>query len=279
MSTPYGTGTGQAPMGQPGKVNFGWFAEAFQYFQQAIAVWLVFVLIIAVAMGVVYSIVGVLTRMLYEMGALVRVFSLLEFVLSIGVEAVALSCGVAMALKQVRGQTITFNDMFTGLGNITQMAIFAAIFGIGTTIGFCLLCVGSMLVIGLLLPAAAMIADGAQAMDAIKRSVEVMKNDLVNAGLLGLVILIGCFIPLVSLVVGPMTMIISVLMYRDLFGGIPGAGGGGFGGSPVGNPGAWPPPVTGGQTIGQSTPPQSGFGQPAPPPQSGFSQPNPPQSG
>ena len=285
MSTPYGTGVGQPPIGQPGKVNFGWISESFQYFSQAAAVWVVFALIMVAATGAIYG-GGFLilhpmssgydggSRFMPPGGGALFVPDVIILV----IEAFFLACGMNMALKQVRGQQISFNDMFTGVSNFVPMLIYVLLVGVASFLGCCALCIGWFVVMGLLLPAAAMVGDGVQPVDAITRSVNAMKTDLVTAALLALVLYliagIGGAIVVGALVVYPMIMIVSVLAYRDMIG----FGGGGFGGTPVGAPGAWPPPPTGGQPFGQPQPPQSGFGQPHPP-QSGFSQPNPPQSG
>ena len=285
MSTPYGTGVGQPPIGQPGKVNFGWISESFQYFSQAAAVWVVFALIMVAATGAIYG-GGFLilhpmssgydggSRFMPPGGGALFVPDVIILV----IEAFFLACGMNMALKQVRGQQISFNDMFTGVSNFVPMLIYVLLVGVASFLGCCALCIGWFVVMGLLLPAAAMVGDGVQPVDAITRSVNAMKTDLVTAALLALVLYliagIGGAIVVGALVVYPMIMIVSVLAYRDMIG----FGGGGFGGTPVGAPGAWPPPPTGGQPFGQPQPPQSGFGQPQPP-QSGFGQPQPPQSG
>ena len=134
----------------------------------------------------------------------------------------------------------------SGARYYVQFLIFLVIYYLASLIGTCALCIGLFVVLGLLIPAGALIARGSTAIDAVTQSINMMKTDIVSASLFTLVFylvailsMIPCFIGI--FVVSPMLYIISALALRDMESGIRPVG---FDhpNAQTGNPGAWPPP-------------------------------------
>ena len=292
---PYGGGG--AAYAPPGKVNFGWINEAFDLFKLNWGVWVLAVLTLIVVPAVIGGIVGALFGASNAASGGVRnpAFgrpSAFTQGLPIGLNLVIQAFSIAfqafmygglyhMAVKQVRNEPISFADIFSGGPFFLPMLGFTIIYGLASGIGFLLLIVPGLLVLSLLLPGFALIADGEGVSNAISRSVEAMKRDMWSGvGLIvvmGLVMLVG-LIPcgLGTFVTYPMLWIVSALAYRDMVGMPAGAGGyaqPGFGAPAA--PGVWPPAPSAAPPP-TSFPPASAYGQ-APPPTS-FGQTPPPAS-
>ena len=258
---PYGGGgAGYAP---PGKVSFDWINEAFSLFKINWGVWVVAVLVLIVLPATVGGVVGAVFGATNAISASSRPtgfgqpsaftqglpigLNLVIQIFSIAFQAFMYGGLYRMAVKQVRNEQITFGDIFSGGPYFLPMLGFTIIYGLAAGIGFLLLIVPGLLVVSLLLPGFALIADGEGVSNAISRSVEAMKRDMWSgAGLMivmGLVFLIS-LIPcgLGMFVTYPMLWIVSALAYRDMV-GIP-AGAGGYAppgyGAPAA-PGVWPP--------------------------------------
>ena len=297
MSVNYGGaaygGGGYAP---PGRVNFGWIGQAFELFKANIGVWIVATLMLFVpsVIGGIFGgvfganaarhptfgsnpypspygtspfgggqnpITGGLPPALY-FG--IQVFSLLYSAWLYG--------GIYQtAVKQVRGEMISVQDIFSGGSILWKMLGFNIVYGLAVGIGWVLCLVPGFLLGGLLFPAYALIADGETVGNAISRSMDAMKKDMWNAGafvlVMGLVILVS-MIPcgLGLFVTFPMFFLTAALAYRDMIGmpggsnpalGMPGAYG-------APQPGVWPPPP-------DARPPA--FGQPPTSDPSSFSPP------
>ena len=156
-----------------------------------------------------------------------------------------------MAVKQVRGEPISFGDIFSGGPTFLPMLGFNIVYGLASGIGLLFCLVPGFLIMGLLLAGPALVTDGAGVGGAISRSNDGMKVDMWNAAafvfVMGLILVVSA-VPcgLGLFVTVPMYWLISALAYRDMI-GIPGlaAPAGPSYGAP--QPGVWPPPPSAGQ--------------------------------
>lgn len=279
----------------PGRVNFGWLQEAFELFQANIGVWILTVLAVFIVPAVVGGIIGAvigagsvlsggggqpsfgsspfgshgspLTGGLSPgLSALIRIGSALYTAFLYG--------GVyQMTVKQVRGEAISPADIFSGGPLFLKMLGFNILFSLALVIGLLLFVVPGLLVVALMLPAYALLAEGESISNAISRSVEAMKQDMWSA--VGFVVVLGLVVLLSAIPCGlglfvtyPIIWLVSALAYRDMI-GMPGAGSTtGTYGAPAGygaaQSGVWPPPP-------EARPPA--FGQPPSSDPSSFSPP------
>ncbi|MBV9851145.1 MAG: hypothetical protein JO250_15865 [Armatimonadetes bacterium] len=283
MSTVYGGG-GYAP---PRKVNFGWIGESWQIFGRAAGAWIVAILVY----GLVNNLITALLKGAFPNPGYVAAPSPFgnqihfNYGITLGTNSQLTPLGQLiyllftwtygafqsaslyhMAVRQVRGEPVALGDAFGGAPYWANMLLFNLIVFLAAMLGGIALCVGAFFTVGLLLPGAAMVADGRRAGEAVSVSIDAMKSDWLTAGLFLFVftLLIGvsvipCFLGLFVTI--PMLHIVSALAYRDMA-GMPGVmpPAGPTYGAP--QPGVWPPPPgqapppTWGQTPGQA-PPQS----------------------
>jgi len=239
MTTPVWNGDSQTAMGR-GRVNYGWMSEAFNYFTDAMGVWVVFMLI-ACVVGVIcrFLVNSVFTvpdaSMAYH-APLPDGFQWLSFfqdtsmaqkifwnIINLFTGAFFGSNAYHLALLQVKGKKVTFGDMFTGVRTFGQNFVFNLIYTAGVFAGCLGFCVGTFVVAGILLPGYALIADGENAIDACSRSVAAMKGDVANAALFSfslVFVLLLCLLPcgIGLFAFGPMMYLISALAYRDMIG-------------------------------------------------------------
>ena len=299
MSVAYGGPSGGYA---PGRVNFGWIGESFELFKANVAVWIVATLMAFVPSiigGIIGGVIGANAAMhppvaqppfgtppfgsspygSSPFGGQRNPFdSGLPPGLQIGLQIFSalysawLYGGIYQtAVKQVRGESVSVSDIFSGGSIIWKMLGFNIVYGFASVIGFVLCIVPGFLVGGILFPGYALIADGETVGNAISRCIDAMKKDMWNAagfvlvmGLLLLVSLLPCGLGV--FVTLPMFFLVSALAYRDMI-GMPGLG---APASPFGQPqtpgytpGVWPPPPGPTPSFGQ--PPQNQpppFGQP-----------------
>ena len=286
MSVAYGGAPGGAGYQPTGRVNFGWINESFELFKANAGIWIVATLALVFVPGVFGFIIGTVFGAANAVAGSSGGFgrspfsSGLPFAVQFLVQLVTLSYQAflygglyGMAVKQVRGEPISFNDLFSGGRYFLPMLGFQILFLLAFLIGFFLLIVPGLLVASLMIPTYAQIADGVSFSDAISRSIDGMKRDMWSGiaflFVMGLVILVS-LIPcgLGALVTYPMLWIVSALAYRDMVGmpgGNPSAFGMGYG---TAAPGVWPPPPSAGPTNAGpdagAPPPQWGSGEPPP---------------
>ena len=287
-------GGGNTPYG---RVSFGWIGESFELYKANIGVWIVATLMAfvpSIAGAIVGGIFGAATAGQHPGGGQPPFGSSptpfggqqnsytggLPPPLYFGIQVMSalysawLSGGVyGTAVKQVRGEAISVNDIFSGGPLIWKMLGFNIVYTFAVALGWCFCLVPGFLLSGLLFPAYALIADGETVGNAITRSFEAMKRDMWNAGafilVMGLIVLAG-IIPcgLGLLVTLPMLYLATALAYRDMI-GMPGpVNRTGAYGAPAGygaaQSGVWPPPP-------EARPPA--FGQPPSSDPSSFSPP------
>ena len=298
MSVAYGGAPGGAGYQPTGRVNFGWIGESFALFKANIGVWLVAVLllfvpsliggIIGFAFGAsaarsggipggqppfgqapfgqspfgtgTNAITGGLPPFLYFA---IQIFSILYGAWLYG--------GVyRTAVKQVRGEMISIGDLFSGGPLLWTMLGFNIVYGLLTGAGFVLCLLPGFLLVGLLFPGYALIADGVSFGDAISRSFDAMKRDMWNAAAFMFVLLLLVIVSVFACGLGefvtlPMLFLCAALAYRDMI-GMPGANsppsGLGYG---TAAPGVWPPPPSAGPDAAPP-PPQWGSSEPPPDP-------------
>ncbi len=269
MSVAYGGAPGGSGYQVPGRVNFGWINEAFELFKANAGVWIVATLalifvpgLIGFVIGLVFGAANVAAGSISRPGGLGS--SPLNNGLPLGLNAVIQVSTIIyqsfmyggiyrMAVKQVRGEPISMNDIFSGGAYFLPMLLFTVLYFLALFTGFLLLIVPGLLVVSLMIPTYAQIADGVGLGDAISRSINGMKRDVWNGiaflFVMGLIVLVS-FIPcgLGTFVTYPMMWIVSALAYRDMV-GMPGPAspyGAGYGAAAPGvwppAPGAWPPP-------------------------------------
>jgi len=232
-----------------GRVDFGWIGQAFELFKANLAVWIVAALV-ALVPSIIAGIIGgaiganlafhntgypqptygsysgpssLSTRLNILSGNIpigvsigIRAFSILYSALLYG--------GIyRTAVKQVRGEPISIGDVFSGVPLFWKMLGFNIIYYLAAVVGLILCIVPGFLVIGLLLPASALIADGETVGNAISRSTEAMKKDLWIAAAFVFVLflvlaasMLPCFLGL--FVTFPMYFLIAALAYRDMVG-------------------------------------------------------------
>jgi uncharacterized membrane protein len=130
----------------------------------------------------------------------------------------------ATALKAVRGQPVSFGDVFSGGRYFGPMLVAGILLAFATFFGF-LLCIvpGVILALGLGLYSFVIVDEGASGVDALKRSWELTLGHKLNLFLVALIgVLVGvagllaCGVGL--LVVGPMGMVAQAWIYARLKG-------------------------------------------------------------
>jgi hypothetical protein len=282
-------------------VNFGWIGESWQYVSQALGIWIVAILIF----GVISFVFGLFLGIAFHdpnyippptqfgggfynsTNALTPAGKLLDFAFQWLFGAFVISCYATMALKQVKTGQLQFGDIISGASRYPQFLILYPIMFIASMIGTLLLCIGLFVVLGLLLPVYALVADGESAFSAVPRSMQAMSSNWLSAAGFTFVLtllIIASAIPcgLGLFVTFPMMFVIMTLAYRDMIGFEGGVAGTYYGQPNYGQtaPGAWPPaPGQPQPPFGQQ--PQAPYGQqPQAPygqqPQQPYGQPQPP---
>jgi hypothetical protein len=246
------------PVGR--KINFGWIGESFGLFKRDALVWIA-VTFISIAVGIAIQVAcGVPTGFEYIYLLLTRhsladiphpglvrqwLCQALEFVS----DAYFYTGLYAMGNKSVRGVQLSIADLFSNGSKTISFFVYSIVATIAIFAGSLACCVGTFWTYMLVLPGFAVLADDGNISAALSKSVDGMKVDWFNAGLLNLelaLILLVSIIPLGLgiLVVGPMGYIIASLAYRDMI-GMPNYNDRGFPEEHPADDSAWPPPPSG----------------------------------
>ncbi|BDI30203.1 hypothetical protein CCAX7_22540 [Capsulimonas corticalis] len=236
------------------RVNYGWIGESWGLLGQAASPWImsqllygVLVFLLSLALNVLCFGVPPLNLAGFSRWAdhQTPVSNTASYALSFAFNVFQSSAYYAMAVKQVRGEQVSFHDAFRGGEGFWRMAGAVLLIGVLSLLGVAGLVIGVFFVAGLLLPAWAMVADGESPTEAITRSIRAMKGDWLKAGLFCLLFtaLMGASALLCGLgllATTPMLYLVSALAYRDMAG------------MPIlttqpfeygaGQPGVWPPP-------------------------------------
>lgn len=294
MSVAYGEPTGgYVP---PGRVNFGWIGESWQFLNGKAGTWILAILVY----GIVSNAVNALIILMLPNPSYIAPpgpfggSAMYRFGISYGANSNVTALGqiigalvtwvlgsfqnaslYGMAVKQVRGEVISFSDAFGGGARLAPMLLLNLMLFFLYIAGTLAACVGALAVGAFLLPAQALVADGRSATEAVSQSLAGMKRDWLTAALFLFVfvlLVIASVIPcgLGLFVTIPMLYIVGALAYRDMI-GMPGLvipapayGAGQYGAPPPSAPGVWPPPP--GQQPPYGQPPSPSFGQSPPPP-------------
>jgi hypothetical protein len=120
----------------------------------------------------------------------------------------------------MRGETIGWEDLFRIGPRFGRMLGFWALAGPLIVVGLALVVIPGLLLAGLLLPAPALIADGAGVFEAISRSIRVMSKGWLPA--MGLALLIGILLSIASIPCGlgllaaqPLVWLLSAVACRE----------------------------------------------------------------
>jgi hypothetical protein len=282
----------QQPPAYDAKVQFSWIGESFQLVLSSAGTWigsvfLVFLITIAVSVCSEMA-TGVWSAMMAHATSgstdPFYMYRLPGYWLSSAITTVLsayLYAGMfQMANAMVRGQAISIGMLFGGGGAFLPFLGFQILYGLACAVGFVLLVLPFFVVMGMLFPAYAMVADGVSISDAMNRSFSAMAKEWFMVGLLMftvmLIMLLGCIPCFLGLFLTmPMWVIMSSLMYRDMVGMPAGPGQDGMMyGTP--QPGSWPPPPSATNPTwnpGPNNPPSTGYPSQWPsgstPPQSG----------
>jgi hypothetical protein len=254
----------------PPKINYGWVSEAWNLFSAKAGVWIgaSAMLLVPVVIGYVlflisgFSLMATLGSSSHASAAASVGLAFLGFLglVAMGGGGFFLSCGLhGMATRQVKGEQIEFSDVFRGGPFFWRALGLGLLVGIGVYIGTLFLIIPGLILAGLTLPALSMVTDGEAVFPAIQRSIDAMKNDLLNSVLLYLLLSLIMYAGSLALGIGifvtmPIYWLVSALTYRDMV-GIPGVPRGGWRIAPP-PPVAWPPP--------NANPPPANIWPPAP---------------
>ena len=228
MSTGYVGAGGQ----QPHKVSFEWIGEAWKLFVSSAPVWVSAIIVavyaplcidlfITFAIGLSHKIAGAGT----PIHALTHTPAGLTFGLALlnAVFCAFIGGGLAqMALKQARGEAITFRDIFAGGPLFSRMLVFGLVSAVLIGAGSVFFVIPGVFLAGLLIPALALTASGEHVGTAISRSVKTMWPDrwiaMGLAFVLGTVTLIGLGFATIGLLATlPLCFLVSALAHRDMF--------------------------------------------------------------
>jgi hypothetical protein len=251
-------------------VNFGWIQESFEIFKRDIGVWVLALVIYgaisAALSGTIEGLFGMTGHDLFTSGftpgaAIPSLSPTAQFytpayyafltvsgLLQLPVAGFFLGGLFKMANKAVRQQPLELGDVFSGSSTIVSFTVFYFIFIIVFELSLVIgILFGGFVVLGLLFPTFAILADGETVPSAMTKSFDGMKRDWLGAAaftfvfsLLTIISLVVCCFCIPYFITTPMSFILSSLAYRDMIGFPPSV-------MPVAEapaPDSWPPPPT-----------------------------------
>lgn len=223
MAFPHG---GYAP---PPAVRFDAISEAWSLFRQNTGIWIAAVLLVVV----VNAIVGVAVQlpfqgMLREPGPAampgIVLTNLLAIVVSAVVNAVLYGGLVKMALNQLRTGTVSFEDLFSEIGNFGSLFLALLILQITIAVGLLIFVIPGLVIAGLtMLTIPIIVEQRIGPVDAIFKSIDVLKGQTLQATLFLLVLGVLSVVGLLLCCVGilftfPLFYLGIAVVYRDFFG-------------------------------------------------------------
>lgn len=215
------------------KVSFDWIGEAWGLFAANAPLWIAAIIVAVYAPlcidVFVIGAVGLSHKLAHFGGVWHGVMHMqpeLKFGLALlnAVYSAFIGGGLAqIALKQVRGEPVSFRDIFSGGALFGSMLIFGAVYSVLIGVGSAFVVLPGVFLAGLLLPALALTAAGEPVGAALSRSVKAMWPDRAIAmGLafvLGTATIIGfSFLTFGLLAALPLCFLVSALAYRDMIG-------------------------------------------------------------
>ena len=267
------------------RVQYSWIGESWDWFKASPGTWIASLFILGAIslvplMGFVFLSVMRTARQIAEtphFGSPTfsqtspftgEIFFLPLLVFEVFLQPFVYACALGLANRQIRGYSIGVNDVFAGarsygrlfiinlfilLPNIAVIALGTAGLTISPWYGL-LSNIYNLIVMSVMLPVPAMVADGVPVVEAISRGSAATKQDRFNAigfvFVCWLIMLAGTLAcGLGTMITGPMMYIVGAIAYRDLI-GMPGMATSLPAHTPS-NIGQWPPPPTPG--AGPST--------------------------
>ena len=217
----------------PRRVSFDWIGEAWKLFTSNASLWIPAIIVavyapLCIDLFVIFA-VGV-SQKIAGVGSMGNAVTHMSHGLTFGLAVLNVAYGAfvygglaQMALKQVRGEGVSFRDIFSGGPSFGRMLLFVVVYSLLIEVGSMFLVLPGVFLAGLLLPAIALTAAGAPLGDALSRSAKAMWHDrFIAMGLafvLGTLTLIGSgFLTLGLLATLPLWFLVSALAYRDMIG-------------------------------------------------------------
>lgn len=279
------------------KVRFEVIGEAWQLFQKQMGVWiaaeLIFVLIMVGCEILSFS-GGMFSAMLGKGGGgLLMLFELVLMFVMMVVEWFFMAGLMRLAIKQVRGETIEFKDMFAVLDVLPTIIGAAILVGLASLAGYLCLIIPGLIIASLLVLTYPLIIDQRLGVtEAMSRSWNALKGEWLMATLFVFVIgllaeagAIACGVGVLFTI--PLAFLSVALMYRDFFLNTANPASP-YGTYPVAPTGGYTPPLYGSDVPqppgGYATPygsdvapPAGGYAPPPAPPTETYTAPPPPQ--
>ncbi|BCM91025.1 hypothetical protein IAD21_02889 [Abditibacteriota bacterium] len=244
----YGQPGGYGSQQPRGTVSLDVIGEAWNLVKPSLGQWIVAMLIAGAGAAIVSFVSQMLQRPFtptpgsspsMAFWAITFITQIIGFVVNTAIAAGL----IKMAIAQVRTGVASFNEMFSVTNIIGPILVAAILTGLVTYVGI-LLCIvpGIIAALGLCMTQPLVVDQNMGAVDAMKRSWEIMKPHLGSTFVLFLVLgllncagLIACCVGI--LVTYPICIVAIALVYRDMF-GIGGAGGQSMGYTPppIANP-------------------------------------------
>jgi len=221
-------GTGRAYRGMP-LVRFSAIGEAWGLLLRRWPMWVLTVLIVMVCYsaltGLVFSIFDV--RVMrgarpFWMGLSSR-GQAIQFVLTSVVISPFLGGMYRMACRQIRGQAVGVETLFSVLDVLPQLIVGSVLYGLATFLGFCALVLPGFVVSGVLMFTLPLIVDGGlDAISALAQSWHALKRQWLVATLFHVVASFAasvglCFCGVGFLFTAPLYCLSIALLYRDFF--------------------------------------------------------------
>jgi hypothetical protein len=210
-------------------VRFSAIGEAWALFLRRWPLWVLAVLIVLAAYSVVGGAVFSFFNVRAPRGA--RPFwiglsprgQLLQFVLTPVVIAPFLGGMFRMACRQVRGQPVGLETLFSVVDVLPQLLLGSFLYGLATFLGLCALVLPMFVVSGVLMFTLPLIVDARlDATEALSRSWHVLKHQWLTAAVFhaaaGFVAWAGgCFCCVGSVITAPLYCLSIAVLYRDFF--------------------------------------------------------------
>ncbi|MBV9867887.1 MAG: hypothetical protein JO316_21240 [Abitibacteriaceae bacterium] len=243
----WSTPPGSPPPGGPGytggfsprpQISFDVIGQAWGMIQQQMGIWIPAMLVFAVVMGIIVGISTVIAGGLSgpvtppmpgqpfptrsPSGAGIGVQLLFGLVQQI-VAFMMLGGMYRMALKQLRGQVPSIGDLFSATDVLGSLVVAGILTALATYAGLCVLCVGALIVQGLLMFTVPLIVDKQMgAIDAMSTSWNTLKGEALMAALFYFVITLVAGIGAILCVIGvlftaPMAIISVAILYNNYF--------------------------------------------------------------
>jgi uncharacterized membrane protein len=216
------------PMYSPAasKIRFEVIGQAFNMVFADLGTWAVAGVFMLLAIGVAYILMWVLLAGALFSGSFILMmlmFAVMIFVV-MAVGMVMMSNMYRMAIIALSGTKPSVNEMFKFGGNLPNIFTAALLVAICTAVASCFFYIPGWIVGGLLMFTMPLVVDrNMPAVDAMKLSVETLKNDIVMATLFYLVIGLCAGIGAVACGIGivftiPVLPLAIAMLYRDHFG-------------------------------------------------------------